>query len=53
MFIFKIEAVLLGRDLDYYENVIHSLTEEWQMIDLLNDNATLAVCKLMLHFSHG
>ena len=28
MFILKIEAVLLGRDLDYCENVIHSLTEE-------------------------
>ena len=28
MFISKIEAVLLGRDLDYCENVIHSLTEE-------------------------
>ena len=29
MFILKIEAILLGRDLDYCENVIHSLTEEW------------------------
>ena len=28
MFIFKIEAVLLGRDLGYCENVIHSITEE-------------------------
>lgn len=28
MFILKIEAFLLGRDLDYCVNVIHSLTEE-------------------------
>ena len=28
MFVFKIEAVLLGRDLDYCKSVIHSLTEE-------------------------